>query len=1149
MKKRKILTFLLSLTIAAVSIPFGTQTIFAKSTRQNGDGPVSTIYKDASQPIEVRVKDLIDQMTLEEKVGQTIQLGLNNSNQSHVSSYYVGSILSGGGHVPGSQDGGNTAAGWKNVYTRLQNAALSTPLAIPIIYEIDAVHGDGNVTGVTIFPHNIGLGAGNNPELVEEVGRVTGEEMRAFYHYGNFAPCIPTAKNVRWGRTHEGFGDSYEINGDLGTAYTVGLQGGIPGDHTALNTDEGNPNQFDYLSSGWHAVATMKHFFGEGITVNGENMGDAVIPELPTDRTELKNMDIADLRNNPTIAQLLEPYEKMVKAGARSLMPSFSSINGTKMHEQKAMLDLIKLPREEGGLGFTGFVVSDFCAQNVVSGDTRKMRNANMFNAGVDLAMVVEGNECTAADGWYQTMIANVKDGTVSMERLDEAVTRILRVKFEMGLFENPIPDVSEAFSKVRNSDHLNVARQAVRESLVLLKNDNDVVGRLKNMDNIMVAGRFANDIGYQCGSWTVSWQGGSQPNYDNIKGKTFLDALRDVKSDGNISFNATGARNNGDKADYDVVILCIGETPYAEGNGDAKIASPTSRGTLQLDYPDWQALQNVKANYPDTPIVALTFFGRPMVISNVIDDFDGLIAAWWPGSEGAGITDVLFGDYDFVGKTPYPWAWYTEWVGDYSKPFMFESGYGLKKGQTGQPLVKPKRQGYPIPLTNIESVRINNNTAVYGKGGNMSSTTLVTPSGTSGDSRAFFGDVYVEYQVDVKDAGTYTVNINTSRTSSGEIQLSVDGSNPVSYSIPNSSDGNTSRDIELSEGLHLLRFNFPAGSGNAATTIKRITIVPEGGSDEYYTPIMSNVATRVMAVDYSEVTGGIVKDQCEDEGGGQNIGYLMPGNTATYNIRVEETGDYDLTFRYAAGGEPYGILRVLVDNEVVIERVQFSSTGGWQSWRTSGSYKIPLLAGRHSFKIEIVGAGCNLNWYEFKKHLAMEFGGAEALVAEYNANLTVSADAADGCIAKLVKGNAVAASGTFQNGTAKIAVAGSNITVPGAYEVIIYDAVNKILGRKNLDVVPNEEEIWKVKIEGSSNSAIARFHLPIDIGSPKFDIEVDGVSIPGASDSELASDGKSFIIKGTQIEYLKGKKLTIRGIRFPGIFPSYVFDFHVDVE
>jgi beta-glucosidase len=358
-------------------------------------------------------------------------------------------------------------------------------------------------------------------------------------------------------------------------------------------------------------------------------------------------------------------------------MPSYNSINAIKMHERKELLDLVKLPKSEGGLGFTGFVVTDYKAYNQVRGERRE-QFARCMNAGCDLFML--GNWKDETECYFEDMKVNISEGKVSMARLDDAVSRILRVKFEIGLFEVPKVQNSTLLEKIACPEHRAVARQAVRESLVLLKNNGGILNKLKTGNKILVAGTAGDDIGIQCGGWTMCWQGKT----GNIIPRTsFLQAVKKVKGDRNVAYEIAGSLV-GDFAKPDIIFVCVGEPPYAEWQGDVGPDSPSTlfdkNHKLQLNEDDVATLGRLKINYPGVPVAMIIFSGRPMIIRDEIQSVDALIAAWLPGGEAEGITDVIFGDYDFKGKLPLDWPLCFDYIGDKSKPLLFKRGYGLTK-------------------------------------------------------------------------------------------------------------------------------------------------------------------------------------------------------------------------------------------------------------------------------------------------------------------------------------------------------------------------------------------------------------------------------------------------------------------------------------
>ncbi|HEY9527539.1 MAG TPA: glycoside hydrolase family 3 protein, partial [Anaerolineales bacterium] len=430
----------------------------------------AVLYTDSSQPIEKRVDDLLSRMTLDEKIGQMTQVEKNSIKTGDITKYYIGSILSGGGGSPEE----NTPQSWYAMVEAFQNEALATRLQIPMIYGVDAVHGHGNLLHATVFPHNVGLGAANNPELMEKIGRATAEEMLATGIPWNFAPCIAVVQDVRWGRTYEGYGEQTRLVTSLGTAYIKGLQ---------TLTDEDNPVPGQSLL----VLPSAKHFLGDGATVWGSS------------RTEDYELDQGNMQvPEERLRELyLPPYQGAVDGGVMSVMASFSSWKGIKMHAQQYLLT--KVLKDE--LGFQGFVVSDWQGIDQINPEDYYESVVTSVNAGVDMNMVPYEYV-----NFIQTMKDAVNNGDIPESRVDEAVRRILRVKFALGLFERPMPDTKYQ-GTVRSREHLELARQAVRESLVLLKNENAALPLKKETPLIFIAGEGANDIGLQAGGWTLEWQ------------------------------------------------------------------------------------------------------------------------------------------------------------------------------------------------------------------------------------------------------------------------------------------------------------------------------------------------------------------------------------------------------------------------------------------------------------------------------------------------------------------------------------------------------------------------------------------------------------------------------------------------------------------
>lgn len=589
----------------------------------------SALYKNSELPIMDRVRDLMTYMTIEEKVGQMTQVERQFLDRDdNISKYFLGSLLSGGGSAPAK----NFPRAWADMYDRFQKVALSTRLGIPIIYGIDAVHGHNNVVGATIFPHHIGLGCTNNPKIVEEVYRATAIEVAATGIDWNFAPCLAVPRDERWGRTYEGFGETPEIVKSMAAAAVIGLQ-----------TDKLN-NQTSIL-------ATAKHFLADG----GTTWGTGLDKKLDQGDTQVSDQEMREIH--------LPGYFPALEAGVGTVMPSYSQINGTYMHMNNDLLNGL-LKKE---LDFKGFVISDWAAlERMVGQDDYKKNIIACINAGVDMVMVPgavpHGNQ--SYQNFINLLIESIKEGSISEARINDAVARILKIKFEIGLFENPFTDRS-LLNKVGSKDHRLIARNAVKQSLVVLKN-NGVLPISKDLGQIHVAGKNADDLGNQCGGWTITWQGESGPL---TKGTTIYEAIQvAVSSFTNVTYSKDGSGASG----ANIGIVVVGETPYSEMQGDKE--------SLQLDKKDLKAIENIRN--AGVPVVVVVVSGRPLIIENEVDKWDGLIAAWLPGSEGKGVTDVLFGDYNPTGRLSVSWPRNMGQIpinfGDQEYDPLFEYGFGL---------------------------------------------------------------------------------------------------------------------------------------------------------------------------------------------------------------------------------------------------------------------------------------------------------------------------------------------------------------------------------------------------------------------------------------------------------------------------------------
>jgi len=602
------------LTVCGLSQTLQAAEVSASHATLNVNTP---LYRDATQPVEARVEDLLARMTLDQKIGQMTQSDYGLTSPADAAELGIGSLLSGGDAAPDVP----SPAVWADRYDGFQSAMLSTPLKIPMLFGIDAVHGQNYIGGSTIFPHNVGLGSTRDPDLAERIGRATALETAATGLNWTFAPCVAVTRNDRWGRTYESFGETPDIATAM-TSIITGLQG---------TQAEGST----------YVMATAKHFIGDGGTEGGVDRGQTNISE-----DELRAIH-------------LPPFREAIRRNVGSMMVSFSSYNGTKMHAHRYLLtDMLK-----GELGFNGFVVSDWNGLELNNGvfgiSAEDVRSS--VNAGVDMFMV---------PGKYRRFIEllreEVRAGNVSMARIDDATRRILRKKFEFGLFERPFTDRS-LFTHLGSDAHRKLAREAVQKSQVLLKNADDILPLPRNIAKIFVAGKSADNIGYQSGGWTMEWQGGSGAT---TQGTTILQGIKNtVSPQTNLTFSKNG---DGIDSSYTAAIAVLGERPYAEVPGDRK-------DELKLDKEDLEVLAKLKAS--GVPVVAVLVSGRPLDISEHLPSWSAFLEAWLPGSEGQGVADVLFGIVAPTGKLPLSWmqnaAQQPINVGDGKTP-LFPFGYGL---------------------------------------------------------------------------------------------------------------------------------------------------------------------------------------------------------------------------------------------------------------------------------------------------------------------------------------------------------------------------------------------------------------------------------------------------------------------------------------
>jgi beta-glucosidase len=613
-------------------------------------------YRDPDLPIPDRVADLLAQMTLEEKVGQMTQAERIDvaEDPSLITTYALGSVLSGGGSVPDP----NTPRAWADMVDGFQEAALDTRLGIPLLYGVDSVHGHANLLGATVFPHNIGLGATRDPALVERIGHITAEETRASGPNWAFAPCVCVARDDRWGRTYESFGETPRLVRRM---------------ETIIDGLQGRPGQ---LHRPDRVLASAKHYAGDGLTSFGTGEGDYTVDQ-----------GIAEVSRAEFDRLALSPYRPAIEEHhVGSVMPSFSSVDWTddglgnpvKMHAHEELItDVLK-----GELGFDGIVISDWRAIHQLPGDFAT-QVATSVNAGVDMFMEPTTTEAVGYQEFIATLVDLVEAGTVPMTRIDDAVSRILTAKFELGLFENPLTD-RRHLDEIGSKQHREVARRAVAESQVLLSNRQRTLPLQPGRRPVYVAGSNADNIGNQAGGWTLTWQGGST---NVIPGQTVLDGIR-AAAGGRVVFSEKAAARVPRRA---AGIVVVGETPYAEGFGDVggprwaydpgDNGVPRPEKTMRLSADDERAVRKVCARARSCTVLVVS--GRPMVIpARLRQQIDALVASWLPGSEGRGVADVIFGRRPFTGRLPVSWPRRVAEpvnVGDPGYNPLYRFGHGLR--------------------------------------------------------------------------------------------------------------------------------------------------------------------------------------------------------------------------------------------------------------------------------------------------------------------------------------------------------------------------------------------------------------------------------------------------------------------------------------
>lgn len=583
------------------------------------DGKIKTISYEGDT-VEEKVESVLSQLTLEQKVCQMLQGAVYKMELNEMRENCYGSVLS-------NLNNPTDAAGWKSIINIYQEKALLSNTKIPFLYGNDAVHGHNTVTNTTIFPHNIGIGAANDPELTYKMGAAVAEEMKLSGVLWNFAPCVAQAEDPRWGRTYESYSTDIDIITSLSVQFAKGqLDHGI--------------------------MPCAKHFIGDGNVKMGTGEPGADGRIIDRGDAELTDAEIEEL---------LKPYKALIDAGVKTIMPSHSSINGVKMHCNKKLLtDKLK-----GELGFDGYIISDWESIHNVPGESLYDKLVLCINAGIDMLMQPTNYaECR------ELIITAVKNGDIPESRIDDAVSRILKVKFEMGLFDDPLQEnIKTEVTETGSPQYRDIARQLVEKSLVLVKNDGQVLP-LKKGQKVFVTGPAAASVNVQCGGWTIRWEGLS--NYrdsSNVVGTTIIDGLQEVADEYDLTIITDKEKAN----EADVVILCVGESSYAEWTGDTEDLSLTGRTGLNGNQ---EAIELAKSL--NKPTVTLIVAGRNVIIDEYMKDWDSIVMCYLPGTEGNGIANVLVNKVNFSGKLPMPWYKSVKDIDDKKAP-MFETGYGLK--------------------------------------------------------------------------------------------------------------------------------------------------------------------------------------------------------------------------------------------------------------------------------------------------------------------------------------------------------------------------------------------------------------------------------------------------------------------------------------
>jgi beta-glucosidase len=815
------------------------------------------VYLDSTATVEERVADLLSRMTLDEKIGQMIQMHYPDLTvRSDIQTYSLGSLLASADTGPGNK----TAQEWADLYDQLQTYALQNRLGIPLLFAIDAVHGIGAVYGATIFPHNIGMGCTRNPQLVFQEAQVTAQEMSATGIDWVLGPVVAVARNENWGRTYESFAEYPGLVAEMAAAAVAGFQG-------------------DTLSGKINILACAKHYIGDGGTTGGVNAGNTQVDEQTLRAIHLPG------------------YIAAIEQHVGSIMVSQSTWNGVPCHGSYYLLTTVL--KEE--LGFKGIVISDWNSF-LLAGSTYRSAIVNSINAGLDMAMMSQYSTYNYIT-FIDTLRTLVEQEIVSQDRIDDAVKRILTQKFRLGLFEHPYAQRS-LLDQVGSADHRAVARECVRQSLVVLKKKNGILPISKNVQRIHMTGKHADNLGYQCGGWTITWQGSGG---DITTGTTIREAIQQTVPAAEITYSADGY--GADSADVGIAV--IGELPYAEFAGD---------GRLTLDPLDIECVRNLKSC--DIPVIVILISGRPLIINPILHHSDAIIAAWLPGSEGQGISDVLFGDYPPTGTLSQTWprspAQIPINIGDTSYDPLFPYGAGFTS-------LEDSPAGSPPEVYSAS-------TSVFGQDIEISfNKKMAIPTG-------------------VPAGFTVTLN-NTAPVTITSLNCKPDDSTTLVMTLGDSLQPAASYTLSYSPG------NIQAHDGGQLGALENYPVYNLLHDYKYIHLVPSKIEAEMYHSQF-----GVSSKTCTDVGGGKLIYNIHDGDWTNYYVDVIQPGLYTLEYRISSLADTGQIQ--LSTNGAVVSTLALPVTGSWNNWQTV-STTVQLSAGAQTLKMLALRGGFQLNWLQ----------------------------------------------------------------------------------------------------------------------------------------------------------------------------------------